>query len=326
MTIYNTAFDTSTGAGFKSNYDSILKQLQMAIIKVNFADNNRRINGEDFGDCLNPAATVLTNTTPEETAIPAFPFPLLVSSPTKDKLSESYVVFDGRPFISGNQLDSAGQLNIRLTTDYSLNKAMTILTAYWCTGKYNDFKFLGKTPMAAYAALISESIARRYGLDPKDQLIITIVAAAFYANLFNEQTTLTENQKLSIVSNITAATFAKADMVFEVIDKITELSNLKDMVNAIKVCTENPRLDDLNIGIVVSVISGTWFGTNGKAIVSAALEHPPTWVTILYSAFTERSFKNSGLSKVVDKYRSNKGEVEFTRAMKNLFSKAKSGY
>jgi hypothetical protein len=49
-------------------------------------------------------------------------------------------------------------------------------------------------------------------------------------------------------------------------------------------------------------------------------------VTLLYSAFTERSFTNSGLSKVVDKYRGNKGEVEFTRAMKNLFSKAKSGY
>jgi hypothetical protein len=110
-------------------------------------------------------------------------------------------------------------------------------------------------------------------------------------------------------------------MVFEILDKISSLSNLKDLVDSIKTCTENPRLDDLNVGIIISVISGTWFGTNGKAIVSAALEHPPTWVTLLYSAFTERSFKNSGLSKVVDKYRGNKGEVEFTRAMKNLFQK-----
>ena len=129
MTIYNTAFDTSTGAGFKTNYDSIVKQLQMAVIKVNFADNNRRIVNEDFGDSKNPAATVLTNTTPEENAIPSFPFPLFFNSPTKDKESESYVVFDGRPFISGNQLDAAGQLNVRLATEYSLNKAMTILTA-----------------------------------------------------------------------------------------------------------------------------------------------------------------------------------------------------
>ena len=326
MTIYNTAFDTSTGVGFKTNYDSIVKQLQMAVIKVNFADNNRRIVNEDFGDSKNPAATVLTNTTPEENAIPSFPFPLFFNSPTKDKESESYVVFDGRPFIAGNQLDAAGQLNVRLSTEYSLNKAMAILTAYWCGEKYNDFKYLTKTPMAAYASLVSESIARRYGLDPKDQLIISIIAAAFYSNLFNEQTTLTENQKVSSVPNITAATFAKSDMVFEILDKISSLSNLKDLVDSIKTCTENPRLDDLNVGIIISVISGTWFGTNGKAIVSAALEHPPTWVTLLYSAFTERSFKNSGLSKVVDKYRGNKGEVEFTRAMKNLFSKAKSGY
>lgn len=326
MTIYNTAFDTSTGAGFKSNYDSVVQQLQECVIKVNFADVNRRIVNEDFGNNLNPAATVLTNTTPEENSVGNFPFPLFFNSPTKGKDSDSYVVFDGRPFLSGSQLDAAGQLNVRLSTEYNLNKALAILTAFWCSGKYNDFKYLSKTPMAAYSSLISESIARRYGLDPKDQLIISIVAAAFYSNLFNEQKTLTENQKISTVPNIASATFAKSDLIFETLDKFNELSNLKDMVEAIKVSTENPRLNDLNVGIVISIISGTWFGTNGKAIVSASLEHPPTWVTVLYSAFVERSFKNSGLSKVIDKYRGNKGEIEFTRAMKNLFSKAKSGY
>lgn len=326
MTIYNTAYETTTGAGFKTNYDQVVKQLQMTIIKVNFADNNRKIKNEDFGGCLNPAATVLTSTTPEEVSIPTFPFPILVNSPTKDKLSESYVVFDGRPFTSGTQLDAAGQLPVRLTTEYGLNKAMTILTAYWCAGNYNDFKFLSRTPMAAYGSLIAESIARRFGLDPKDQLIISIVASAFYANLFNEQTTLTENQKIATVPNIAAATFAKSEMIFSVLDRITNLADLNDLIEAIKSTTENPRLNELNVGVLIGIISGTWFGTNGKAIVSVALEHPPTWVTILYSSFTERSYKNSGLSKVVDKYRSNKGEVEFTRAMKNLFSKAKSGF
>ena len=102
MTIYNTAFDTSTGAGYKTNYHSIVKQVQMAVVKVNNTDNIRRIANEDFGNCKNPAATVLTNMTPEENAIPSFPFPLFFNSPTKDKESESYVVFDGRPFISGN--------------------------------------------------------------------------------------------------------------------------------------------------------------------------------------------------------------------------------
>ena len=326
MTIFNTAYETTTGAGFKSNYDNIIKQLQMGIIKVNFTDNNRRIVKEDFGDCKNPAATVLTNLTPEEATIPGFPFPILFNSPTKDKESNSYVVFDGRSFITGSNLDAVGQLNVRLSSEYNLNKALTILTAYWCTGKYNDFKFLSKTPTAAYASLIAESIARRFGLDPKDQLIISIVAAAFYSNLFNEQTTLTENQKIAMVPNIVGATFSRSDLVFEVLDKITDLSNLKDMIDGIKIATENPRLDDLNVGVLITIISGNWFGTNGKALISVAMEHPPTWVTLLYSAFTERSFKNSGLSKIVDKYRSNKGEIEFARAMKNLFSKAKSGF
>ena len=326
MTIFNTAYDTSTGLGFKVNYESIIKQLQMAVIKVNFADTNRKIINEDFGGCLNPAASVLTSLTPEEQSIPAFPFPIHFNTPVAGKESSSYIVFDGRPYISGTQLDPSGKLNVRMQTEYSLNKAMTILTAYWCGGKYNDFKYLSKVPTAAYASLISESIARRYGLDPKDQLIISVVAAVFYSTLFNEESTLTENQKISLVPNITSATFAKSDLVFEVLDKIDNMSKLSDLVRNISACTENPRLDDLNVGILISIISGSWFGNNGKAIIAAALEHPPTWVTVLYSAFTERSFKNSGLSKVIDKYRGNKGEIDFTRAMQNLFHKAKSKY
>jgi hypothetical protein len=326
MTIFNTAFDTSAGSGFKITADRAAKQLQMAIIKVNFADNNRRIVGEEFGDCINPAATVLTNNNPEEVAVEPFPFPMLIDSPSKGKESESYVVFDGRPFINGNQLDESGQLKIRQRTEYDLSKLMTILTSYWCTNKYNDFKFLSKTPMGLYASLISETIARRFGLDPKDQLIISIVAAAFYSNLFNESNSLTENDKISITPNISSVTYAKSDLVFSTLDKVDSLRDLKDLVTAIKTTTQNPRMDDLNVGVLITILSGTWFGTNGKAIISAALEHPPTWVTLVYAAFTERSYKNSGLSKVADRYRGNKGEIEFSRAMKNLISKAKSGY
>lgn len=326
MSIFNTAYDTSTGKGFMLQMQKSVQQMNHAIIKNNFTDVNRLIKNEDFGKLINPAPTVLTNLTIEEVAVEAFPYPIYLNTPVKGKLSESYVVFDSRPFLSGQQLDEAGQLKVRLRTEYDFYKLMTILTSFWIAGHYNDFRFLSKVPTGIYASLISESIARRFGLDPKDQLIISVLAAAFYLNLFNDSRVLTENSKLYLTSNLTQVTYAKSDQIFNILDTVNELHDLESLVVAIKTCTENIRLNDLNVGVLVSIISSAWFGTNGKAIISAALEHPPTWVSIVYTSFVERSFKNSGVSKVADKYRGNKGEIDFNRSIKNLVSKAKSGF
>jgi hypothetical protein len=53
-------------------------------------------------------------------------------------------------------------------------------------------------------------------------------------------------------------------------------------------------------------------------MVAVALEHPPTWIAILISAFTERSFKNSQISKLTERSNYKRDGDNFVRAVSKL--------
>jgi hypothetical protein len=67
-----------------------------------------------------------------------------------------------------------------------------------------------------------------------------------------------------------------------------------------------------------TVLGGTWFGANAKELVAVALEHPPTWISILLAAFTERSFRNSQLGKLAERGSNKKTGEDFVVAVLNL--------
>ena len=61
-------------------------------------------------------------------------------------------------------------------------------------------------------------------------------------------------------------------------------------------------------------MGNTWFGANAKEILAVALEHPPTWLSLVYIALKERSYKNTSLAKIALRYALNKGGNDFIRS------------
>jgi hypothetical protein len=324
MPIFHTCYDTLAGRGF--NIKPAITLIQQAIIKSNFPDKNANLNGAGYGDTTNPAVSVITNLTDEETSIPPLPFPILIEmNGPSSRRSESYVLADVRPYLSGTTLSAGNSLNIRQSENYNFFVIQAILTAAWCKdNKRNSFKFLGSAPIAVYASMISNAIERRYALEPVESLKIKVIAAAFYSRLFDETSTFKEGEDISVGKTIASATKTPVDFVFTVLDQIKSLSNIDDLVETIKEVLQNPRLDGLNLGTLVVIINGMWYGPYGKELIVAALEHPPTWVSILYSAFTDRGMKNSGVAKSAEYFKGSKGGDDFIRNMKILVANAKT--
>ena len=324
MPINLTCYDTLGGRGLIVK--PIIPIAQRAIVQSNFPDNNARLSGIDLGNASNPAVGLITTITDEEISIPPLVFPLLVDIPgASTRKSESYILVDTRPYLASSQAAGSQTLNIRQKDNFNFFVVNGLLTAAWIKpNRRNSFKFLGSAPMAVYASLVSNVIEKRFALDPGEQLRVSIIVAAFYSRLFDEGSAISENEMVSVTRAIGTATRAPADMIYEVLDQVTTLKNIDEMVETIKKVIDNPRLDNLNLGTLVTIINPMWYGPYGRELIVAALEHPPTWVTILYSAFTDRTMKNSGVAKVAERFKGSRGGDDFTRNMAVLVASSKT--
>jgi hypothetical protein len=244
--------------------------------------------------------------------VPAFAHPLLVNI---DKEVPSLFI-DSRSF--GKYDTDNREFKIRNEVEYSLLLARAKLNTIWLDGKEPWLRDVSTTPIAMFASWISESVGRRFALDPKEQFDLGILAAIFYTSQFSDSVELDERDKLRMVNSITRALRAPAQDVIEILDKVSIINNVFEFCGKAEEVTNSVRLKDLNPGVLYTILGGTWFGVNAKEMLAVAVEHPPTWIAILLSAFTERTFRNSQISKIAERSSFKKAGEDFVRATLNM--------
>ena len=65
----------------------------------------------------------------------------------------------------------------------------------------------------------------------------------------------------------------------------------------------------------------SWFGSNAKEILAVALEHPPTWYAIVFSSLEERTYKNSMIARVAERFGKGGAWVDFKNAYSELIKR-----
>ena len=63
----------------------------------------------------------------------------------------------------------------------------------------------------------------------------------------------------------------------------------------------------------------------GRRLVVLSLEHPPTWISLVYVALMQSSFNESFVTAVVDEYGESCGNGEFQKALIDLAEFQKGG-
>lgn len=319
MTIYQTPYNTTVGAGLVTA--KITDAVTEAHVRTGFLRNNQNLDTYNTKDESPVRASIITHGTKDEQDLPYFAHPIVVSMKALAHRKEpDYLVADMRPFINVN-----GDLAIRNGSEYAFAKLRLILSRRWYEGgDLSAFTYLSTVAGGIYSSWISENVSRRLGLDPGDQLKLAIVAAVYYHSLFTNQS-FTEADKQKIAISVSRAVRADAQQVFQVLDEIKEMNTLEDFISAVKQQLDgNPRVDPLNVGLLVTLLSTSWWGTNAKEISAVAIDHPPTWLALLYIAFTERTYKASPLARLAERWRGSKGETEFVRSLRYLVDKSTS--
>jgi len=251
---------------------------------------------------LNPV--ILYGLSDIEKEIPSFSHPII-------NTDNKWIALDLRQYVKASKDNES--YDIKNEAEYNLAIHRFILTALWYIGKQETLYSL-KLGHFAFASWISENLTRKFGLDLNNQLQLRVLALIYYSHLFTNKFEEEDLHKLIIRSKTDSLV---PNIIEEVNSKVSSLENINDFGKACYEVTGNIRLKDLDFSVLINVFSNNWLSSTGKELSLLSLEHPPTWLSLVYAALTNQSFKKNFISIVVERLdKKGKGE-EF---IKELFS------
>lgn len=211
-----------------------------------------------------------------------------------------YLAMDVRPFVKINkQVSSAydSVISIKNNPEFTVAYMKLVFQNEWLDGNYSTLLSDFQLAAEVYATWISENVTRKFGLDPKAQLDLRIIAYVFYYSLFKENS-LDHNDLDRVTMQIKSHSTINTSYISELVNRLTPMNNINDFCDVVSKTVESARLGSFNLASLLVCINNTWFGYASKENIQTAIEHPPTWLSLVYSALNERSFKRANISDI----------------------------
>lgn len=295
MTTFQTCYKTTAGlVNAKHNFDQTLdRTLKEALIASSLSKRNFGI--APIGQVK---AVFIAGLDDTDSSVPAFIHPYLIQSK-----EQQYLISDIRAFknstsqyINEREFEAA----IRNKAEYYLTKNRTALELEWIAGNKEQLRTRFSFAGTIYSAWISQATGKAYGLDFQDQKTIQAISLYYYHTLFNEEAKLSgRSLEIAIIHTIKITKLSDKE-VDEIFAAIPPLKNANDLTIAIRDGVKNVRLKDFNLGMLLTLVKNSWYGNNAKDLISVALEHPPTWITIVGTALSEKTYKASPIYRLIE--------------------------
>ena len=301
MTIFHSSYNTTVTDGF--NLKKTIEKLEDA----------KAMGGLSYvGDQLRVQAC--QGGTPSADVVPQFKHPIFFS----EKQNGPVTIFDARPF--GGIERVQGRFTVSNLPEYDLILQRSKLDYIWNTKAPSLLRDVSSFAMKIYASWISEAVAHKFTLDAEEQLRLQVLAGWFYQGLFTDDIEPSESDRLRMVGAIANATGIAAETVFKVTDDLKILRDTREFCTACYAVTGSVRLKEFNAGVLVTIMGGTWFGADRAELCGVAMEHPPTWLAILYASFISRTFKNTRIEKLAQTQNRKDAGPQYMRSISKLCS------
>lgn len=314
MPFFPTAYDTTVGRIFATK--SIREPLLKAIVTTDLRYSNLGIESSGKTPVI-----FLRSLYDEELYIGSFSHPMLVT----DFKKNNYLVTDLRMFKPHNAdqmvSDVEFERNVRNRADFILAKTRTRLNQLWLEegnipSIRANYDFAGNV----MAAWFSSALTKAFALDYGDQLIITAATIYYYRLLFTKDKVLEGDALDTAVVHTIKTTKMAAKDVYSLFERIGPIGSIVDFCDELAKLVDNVRLQHLNWPTLWNLIQNSWFGINSKDILAVAVEHPPTWIPLVFSIMHEKAYRSSSLYKLIDAVARRGNSDTFLRNMQDLIT------
>lgn len=311
---YGTVYDTSLGKHQVTS--TIVRAITESCIKedIHQKDYSVALNTAGFSLALNVEPIIIAGYYGSEGNIPSFNHPLFMTYSGTD-----YICVDVRNFVRPQQsspISNAYQL--RDEDEFNLIRLRLATQIIWLTSNPDVLRNVHVLPAKVYCEWISKTVCNRFGMGALESYIIEIIACVFYFSMFSEGRGFDEDQLVSLAGKVMRVVGGNHETIFEKINELPPMMGIVDLALAIAKFTPNIRVENLDGAGLATMLATSWYGHASREVMPAAVEHPPTWISIVYAALHERRFRNSGIANITKKYEKNKGGDDFIRSLKSL--------
>lgn len=303
MPLFKTSYNTTAGSIFPNQ--KLHQALKEAFVMTDLTKQNFGVLPIEDKHLVFVAGII-----PGETSIPAFIHPYLIDN----FKGQSYLVADVRAFRNNAiQFISAETFEgtVKNKTEYMLSKNRAVLELKWVAEKQSTLRSKFSFAANVFAAWVSQSVSKVYSLDFQDQRVIMAIAMYYYHTLFVPHKKLEEKLFDIAVIHTIKATKLTAREIVEIFEKMPEINGVNDLCTAISNIIQNVRLRDFNLAMLVTIVQNTWYGNNARDMIIVALEHPPTWIAIVFAALTEKTYRSSQIYRLIESQSRSNNVAEF---------------
>lgn len=298
MSIYKTVYETDAMSGNDSRINRITEKLQILRMNGYITPLTKQLIDQagalEVSDGLDLGVIRLIVGNNDESSIESFEHPIVLTTAAGEIAA---VVIDVRPFIK--RINSIGEWTIRVPFEFNFMVLRAVLTYLWVSGEQRHIQSLSRLPCMLFSRWIADSISRRFGLNPETQMNIAVVAAIHYIKLFSDDEVINTSDKVRTVGIISAATNMGSTMVEAILSQLEgHDTSLESLADAIVTIGDSARLEGFTKEILLTAVTGIWYGPSGRLTAAAALQHPPTWISMLLAAAIIRGFAQSGAAKL----------------------------
>lgn len=307
-------YKTTLGSRFLT--DKITDTISESVIKDNLLSSS--LDVKKIGDVY---PIFITGLYDSEEKIPLFSHPYLFETKDYKKL----LCTDVRLYIKKKIYD--GSLSSLLKafnnkTEYQFTRTRSILNLEWIEGDTDTLRTNLSFSTNMFGRWIADVLSKAFALDARDQLIITIVCSYYYQALFIDQTDHFDDETIQkwIIHTI-KITQTNKEIVGNIFKDLSEVKGIESLVQGIKTCVDNVRLKDLSVLVLLTLVKNSWYGTNSKEIITVALEHPPTWMAVIYASMSERTYRSSLIYKLSERLGKRGLGDEYIKNVNNILVK-----
>jgi hypothetical protein len=258
--------------------------------------------------------------------VPPFSHPMVFQSDDDDLPSSEYrgVIFDARGVAKFDERNET--LNTTAEYEYAKLRSKIIYHA-WMEHTQDDLRVIGEFGGEVFALLMAENVGRRMNLSEEQQRLLQIASAFYYLRLyedidFSAQTeALTDEEVLlDYARRVSRMTRNSVKDVMDLIRDQIAPYDLPSFIQFVQSSIEGVRLEKLTVGTLFTMLGGIWFNSNATEHVAVALEHPPTFMAMLYMAINHRGYQKTILAKVAERLdRRGDRQKELTKNIERLF-------
>lgn len=252
---------------------------------------------------------------PMSVDVPAFTQPI---TPFDAPSLQSKIILDGRALfrMTGREIKTARPIRQDLL-DLTLIRAR--LQLRWAGNEQvkRDLLNIGAYPAKVYINWVARSIGSRLGMDIAQVMTLSVVAGYWFAQQFGQNTAPKDLERCAVMAS--RWTHVPTDQVFTLLGELKPLNTLADFVALAKARVEGQRIQELSTAIIYAFLGSNW-GSTAKETTAVALEHPPTFYTMLYMGIQDRGMGKMPLSQMAKTLARSNEDREFARSVEHLIA------